>query len=467
MKKSIIIILILTSSISFGQKVNINPQITQTIQATWSISSLFFLPKIKDPLTKEIVSKAVPKLIEQDIKGSVYEITDAFYRVKNIKVLNKEFLMQIEKNITIGVNAVQKSDYATAVNELARTVVLADAYIRTGTLDKEQQQVQIPEATQIAAKEDIFNKSDVESKLHFGKTNNYLFFINNGKFEQTSNTDTETFLATFEDGKKMDFGVNKLSASSDDDILKKEIERKFQSEFGAGQMTAPVEVTFPHFKALKYTYIIASTSSMADIHVYKGAENLMIFFNSPFESYKEANKLFEDLMSTFFIIDNNEKSASVDAKIKSQSTNESVNTNKKEIAVTQTKSYSSVGITKITINQIPASMTSLLPWDPMGGYPDIFYSITSNSGTIENNQNQLKDCPPNSMPKSFNLSGNSFSSNESVTISLFDYDMGSSDKIGSVRFNLNQYTTGNNPFPSQITNSNNGTEITVSVKWYE
>lgn len=474
MKKSIIIILILTSSISFGQKVNINPQITQTIQATWSISSLFFLPKIKDPLTKEIVSKAIPKLIAQDIKGSVYEITDAFYRIKNIKVLNKEFLMQIEKNITIGVKAVQQSDYATAVNELARTVVLADAYIKTGILEKEEQQVSISEETQNAAKKDIFTKSDVDSKLHLGENNNYLFFMTNGKFEkqnsgelkQDGNSTKDNFAVTFDDGKKLNFGVTNFSASISGDGLKGEIERQLKTDLGEGQITSSTSGTFSHFKTLKYSYIINSTSEMADVHVYQGSRNIMIYFHSSFENYKEASKLFEDLMNTFFILDNNENESLTNSKIKSQDSNESINTNKKEITTT-TKSYSRVEITKITINQIPAKMTSYLPWDPLGGYPDIYYTIPSNNGQLGSSQNQLIDCNPSSMPKSFFLNGNSFSANEAISITLYDYDIGSSDKIGAVSFNLNQYTTGNNAFPPQITQANNGTSLTISVKWNE
>lgn len=147
MKKLTILICLFISVLTYGQNKRF-----QTIQQWWSLASpAIALDKQLDPLVKEIIIKTIPKLLDQDAQGAAYEVADAIYRIKGIKVLNKEYLSQLNSKFNEGIEAVQQGiqalqqkDYTTAGNNLQSLITilryigepLTDLYIKKGILDK-------------------------------------------------------------------------------------------------------------------------------------------------------------------------------------------------------------------------------------------------------------------------------------------------------------------------------------------
>ena len=322
MKKIYTIIFFIVWSSIFAQKTAIDPAM---IQMGWTFASPMILKKINDPLTKEIISKAIPKIINQDAKGATLEVTDAIYRVKHIKVANKEFLSQLEKNINQGISAIQKQDYVTAVNGLITTVSSTEAYFKNGILDEPDTKSQTPASV---VKTDLITKSEINSKLHLGKNNDYLFFIPAGTItDQNKNTSnpgesaqSEDFNIRLDDGKKYNLEVaeessnNFKNVSVDEFESNKELNEKFKSgisgalatNLGQGQIIKS-EINNYNFKALKYTYSYidkgASASSMAYVLVaFHNTTMFMIVFTTPAEDFPETKKSFADLMENFYII---------------------------------------------------------------------------------------------------------------------------------------------------------------------
>ncbi|HNB13592.1 MAG TPA: hypothetical protein PKY09_11880 [Bacteroidia bacterium] len=471
MRKYFTLLLVVLYSNTFAQKIKVDAQM---IQMGWTFVSPLILKKINDPLTKEIISKTVPKLINQDAKGAAYEVSDAIYRIKNVKVLNKEFLSQVEKSITDGVKAINRKDYASAVNGLVKTVAFSEAYIKKGILDQPTPPTQVTNASINAVKTDIVTAKEINEKLHLGKNNDYLFFIPTGNFTQKETTEKENLFAedfnvNIDSEKKFNMGVGRQISSdlqnvsverfqtdkNASDKLKETMADILSKSLGEGQIIKSEIATYPNFKSLKYTYLYTdketSTSSMAYVLItFQDTSMFIIYFNTPANDFLETSKSFEDLMRTFFII-------GID-----------------EISNANSKTYSKAVITKIAINKIPSIKSTGEPWDnPFGNnLPDIYYIITDKNGQILRSLNPMErkeDVNPQNLPVYFSLTGKGFvldDLKETIFIFLYDYDsVTDPDKVGSVGFKLSDYMFGKDAYKEQITKANGNTEISISVKW--
>ena len=135
MKKKVfhLLIALTISSVTLAQNIQFDPTL---VTMGWVLLSPEILKKINDPLTKEIISKSIPKIINQDAKGATFEITDAIYRIKKIKVGNKAFLSQLEINVNEAIKSIKLNDLPNAVGSLAKTASYAEFYFKSGTLDK-------------------------------------------------------------------------------------------------------------------------------------------------------------------------------------------------------------------------------------------------------------------------------------------------------------------------------------------
>jgi hypothetical protein len=309
-------------SSSFAQN---NQTTIQLISLGWSLVSPLIVNKIKDPLTKEIIIKSIPKLIVEDVKGAVFEVSDAIYRIKNVKVCNKEFLAHLEKNINAGIKDIKQKDYASAVNEVIGAISCTDTYIRTGILDKPDSKSQ---EIVSAEKSDIISATDVNSKLHLGKNNSYLFFVPDGIFtdntksnaEQASTSELLDYEVALNDGKKYnlhlevafdeglkDIGVENFQSNKEaNDKFKTTISGILSENLGTGQIIKS-EVANYQFKALKYTYQYldnnTSVSSMANVLIaFHNSSMYLISFCTALNDFPITKKSFEDFMDNFYII---------------------------------------------------------------------------------------------------------------------------------------------------------------------
>jgi hypothetical protein len=311
MRTIITILLFFATTISFGQKLKLDPKM---IEMGWSFISPFVLQKVEDPLTREIISKSLPKIIREDVKGAVYEIADATYRIKNVKVLNKAFLAEQESRITKAISAIKTKDYATAVNEVATIVTISDKYIKSGILDKEEAK---PSESENNTKTELVKSEEINGKVIIEKNSNYYFFVPNGSVSEipTKDSTVSKFKLNLANGKGFEIGIIKQQVDDENwsiDYLEKNPSFRddwtslvsksvLKDKFGEG-IASPVSlVTTSHFKAYKLPYLASSDASMTtSLLTFHNANLYMIYFKSSQIDFSSNSKEFEDLIDMFF-----------------------------------------------------------------------------------------------------------------------------------------------------------------------
>lgn len=311
MKRLISILLLLTTSITFGQKLKLDPKM---IEMGWSFISPFVLQKIEDPLTKEIIAKCLPKIIREDVKGAVFEIADATYRIKNVKILNKTFLAEQEIRINKALKAIKTKDYATAVNEIATIVTISDKYLKSGILDKEDAKSNELENN---IRTELVKADEVNGKVIIEKNNSYYFFVPNGSVSEIESSDSELskFKLNLNNGKSFEIGIIKQEVDDENwsiDYLEKNptfrddwtslvSKNVLKEKFGEGISSPASLVNTSHFKAYKLPYLASSESSMTTtLLTFHNANLYLIYFKTIQSEFSANSREFEDLIDLFF-----------------------------------------------------------------------------------------------------------------------------------------------------------------------
>jgi len=468
MKKIITIALLIICSSTFAQKVNIDPQL---VKLGWTLVSPTILKKVKDTLTKEIIIKTIPKIIDQDIKGSILEISNAIYKVKNVKVLNKAFLLVIDKNVTAGISAIKQKDYAGAVNELVQVVEITKLYLKDGSLEKTETTTPVSTTSVTSEKATIVTKKEINGKLHIGSYNDYLFFIPDGNMTldtvNSSSTDWENFNVTLDNAKTFNLGIARTTSSDlskvsvkllqDNkdlgDQFKTQIAEGLKTTLGDGQIIKSEVTTLSDKKTLKYTYlytdVTTSNSSMAYILVtFQDSTMFMISFETSANDFLTTSKSFDDILKSFYII-------GVD-----------------NISNSDEKTYSKAYITKISIDLIPFKNKSGVSWDNGFGeyYPDVYYKITDKSNKALMTQDVLQrkeNIKPADLPFLWTLSTPYLITDlkTPVFVQILDKDLSVDEFVGLAGFTLSDYMYGSSAYPAKITSTNQGTTITIYLRW--
>jgi|LakMenEpi03Aug12_release.lakeMendotaPanAssembly.Ray.scaffolds.fasta_scaffold194688_1 hypothetical protein len=311
MRTTITILLFFATTISFGQKLKLDPKM---IEMGWSFISPFVLQKVEDPLTREIISKSLPKIIREDIKGAVFEIADATFRIKNVKVLNKAFLADQEIRITKAIKAIKTKDYATAVNEVATILTISDKYIKSGILDKEEAK---PSESESNTKTELVKSEEINGKVIIEKNNNYYFFVPNGSVSELASKDSTVskFKLNLANGKGFEIGIIKQQVDDENwsiDYLEKNpsfrddwtslvSQSVLKEKFGEGISSPASLVNTSHFKAYKLPYLASSDASMTtSLLTFHNANLYLIYFKSLQSEFSTNSREFEDLIDMFF-----------------------------------------------------------------------------------------------------------------------------------------------------------------------
>jgi hypothetical protein len=284
------------------------------IEMGWSFISPFVLQKVEDPLTREIISKSLPKIIREDIKGAVFEIADATFRIKNVKVLNKAFLADQEIRITKAIKAIKTKDYATAVNEVATILTISDKYIKSGILDKEEAK---PSESESNTKTELVKSEEINGKVIIEKNNNYYFFVPNGSVSELASKDSTVskFKLNLANGKGFEIGIIKQQVDDENwsiDYLEKNpsfrddwtslvSQSVLKEKFGEGISSPASLVNTSHFKAYKLPYLASSDASMTtSLLTFHNANLYLIYFKSLQSEFSTNSREFEDLIDMFF-----------------------------------------------------------------------------------------------------------------------------------------------------------------------
>lgn len=129
-----------------------------------------------------------------------------------------------------------------------------------------------------------------------------------------------------------------------------------------------------------------------------------------------------------------------------------------------------VKITKITINDMPFVDGNGSSWDLSNG-PDVFVNITDQSDNVllDGESSRIDDVVSSDLPISWSLTTPFEITDFNVLryIELWDYDsfLNPNDYIGSVGFTMKDYTSGNNPYPTNVTNSIGGITVKLDIEW--
>ena len=284
------------------------------IEMGWSFISPFVLQKVEDPLTREIISKSRPKIIREDIKGAVFEIADATYRIKNVKVLNKAFLTDQEVHLTKAINAIKTKDYATAVNEVATVVTISNKYINSGILDKEEAK---PNESEKNTKTELVKSEEINGKVIIEKNSNYYFFVPNGTVSELGSKDStiSKFKLNLVNGKSFEIGIIKQQIDDEnwsidylekypsfrDDWTSLVSKTVLKENFGEGISSPASLVNTSHFKAYKLPYLASSDASMTtSLLTFHNANLYLIYFKSSQSEFSSNSKEFTELIDMFF-----------------------------------------------------------------------------------------------------------------------------------------------------------------------
>jgi PKD repeat protein len=145
-------------------------------------------------------------------------------------------------------------------------------------------------------------------------------------------------------------------------------------------------------------------------------------------------------------------------------------TNKITKTVNITAPYTKVKITKVTIINIPFVTGSGSGWDPSDG-PDVFFKVTDINNTIVYEipaTERISDIAPSDLPIEWQLATTYeiTNFNESRFVDIWDYDtFDPNDLIGYVGFKMSDYTSGTNPYPTSVTNTENGITVKLDLVW--
>jgi hypothetical protein len=311
MKTFATIIIVFLTSISFGQKLKLDPMM---IEMGWNFLSPTVLQKVSDPLTKEILSKTIPKIIKDDAKGAIFEIADATYRVKNVRILNKAFLAEQEVRVNKAIKAIKTKDYATAVNEIATIVTISDKYLKSGILDKEDAKPSVPDSN---IKTDLVKSEEINGKVVIEKNSNYYFFVPNGTLSELESKDSTLtkFKLNLNNGGGFEIGIVKQQVDDENwsiDYLEKNPSLRdnwtslisknvLKDKFGEGIASSATLVNTSQFKAYKLPFLASSSGLMTtSLLTFHNSNIYIIYIKSSQNDFSTNYKEFESMINMFF-----------------------------------------------------------------------------------------------------------------------------------------------------------------------
>jgi PKD repeat protein len=143
--------------------------------------------------------------------------------------------------------------------------------------------------------------------------------------------------------------------------------------------------------------------------------------------------------------------------------------------VTISNAISKVKITKIDVVAIP-STNGILNWDTSTDKPDIYIKLFDETGAAGPRTNTIWNFIP-SLATTYSVTfTNPITStdliNSIIKVQVWDDDsdnnstgLNGDDKIGEVPFTIRNYTSGTNKYPTMVSETSNGTMVTIYMTW--
>lgn len=326
MRKLFLAFALLASTLIAQAQKSIDPTL---LKVAWSFSESLFVDKIKDPLTHDIVSVSVPLLIDGEYHAAAMEICNTIYTVKNIKVLNKQYLSLLETDLQLAVNSVKSKDFFSTVSTLLDVAAYTYDYINSGVLDIAESSEKIDPVT-----EAVEIDSTISYHLYISRFNDYVFYmpetdiflIPYDLFNETPTVESEEehidyFQIFLPDESFYKLKIEKAHSSdnfSTYDILENPEYKKFYSELcaaiferdlGPGKVIEEGEADISTIKAMSFVYSYkqddgeGNTSDwIADVYVVFIPGTFYSFtFDSLASDYSKNKPIFDKAIETFYV----------------------------------------------------------------------------------------------------------------------------------------------------------------------
>ena len=441
----------------------INPKF---IKMGWSFVAPIILKEIKDPLAKKVIQVSVPKIIDKDFKTAAYDIAQVVSTERNIKILNKQYLTLVEKDLTDTYKNLKSKDFAGAVNNLITICTYTDRFIKTGKLEIEEDKSIAKSSTDISNQID---KNIIKDKIFFSEDDSYFFFAGNNKIENNKNINSKSLISRnqFDLRNKdnqpfnvsIDVDSSKISninyyRNNEQELstLTKRFE-KYINENGFYNLIRKDFKDYNNFNSINYLFRFQgdTISGMASVNImFYNSRMFIIKYEATDDSYKNTLSSYDDFLNNLYID----------------------NVNKIE----DEKSFTKLRIKQITVNKMPFvdKNKNGETWDyPISGtYPDLFYTITNEKDATLyelNILNRSENVNEKSLPFSFKLIDKEIIIDDftsSFIVRIYDYDsMDDPDYIGGVKVLVKKFMTGENAYSKELVAETNDMKITISVNW--
>lgn len=135
---------------------------------------------------------------------------------------------------------------------------------------------------------------------------------------------------------------------------------------------------------------------------------------------------------------------------------------------------SKLKITRIDIVTIP-SMNGVFNWDTSTDKPDIYMKLSDETGTTTPKFGTIWNFIPSLTTTYSTTFTNPIISTDLINtvlkVQVWDddsdntFDLNGDDKIGEVPFTIRNYTSGTNKYPTMVSETSNGTMVTIYMTW--
>jgi len=331
--------------------------------------------KVNDELTREIFKTAVPKLIHEDYEGAIKEICNSISKIKNIKVLNVDFLSMLRKETKIIKDFIDKKDFLNAAVKVTELGLNINSYIKSGILTQQNTEVKtadISSTTKEQIKQDI--SADLDKKMYMSRFDDYAFYISTGtceandwgdrKDEDKKKDNPDSFTDQYEvkrnNTESCGMIVTKVIAPNmyvpENDLYKKKDELGMQLK----EMFKPVGINILNYEFKNYQHInnVFKCKIYHQNYESKGYLYLIIRGSAIYQVYVLADNrdknidimnIAEEIINSFVVVSDN----SLNDKIAKKNQNKKITDNIKDyVSVSGTYNKQIVGTTGLVLNVV-------------------------------------------------------------------------------------------------------------------
>ncbi|MFO0484394.1 MAG: hypothetical protein ACK51A_01870 [Sphingobacteriia bacterium] len=348
-----------------AQSTGLSPEFIVSI---WDASYPLFSKNIKDPLIKEILKETPKYIVRKDYENASLSVTQAIYKTKGVKVLNKEYIVKLKTDFQTIHNALFQNKFDLVASGLLNIGNYTLSYLEKGILSQEAPQ-NTPQLASIPVAAPVEKLPEISKSLFVNSLGDYSIYMD-GQTYESQNQGTYGNYAEYTDilmlNDNLSIFIDKSQSAEFDVNQQGEVHQWIQDNSGLLIHSIESASIFVEGKQLK-KFFVKGTNQETDELIYldvvffyseKNESTYGVFAyikpsNGDFQTYKNQ---FETILTTFNI---NENTAKKFFNIKSFS------------------------IVSIQIDGISQNKPSGETWDnAWSNYsPDVYFTVDNGDGT--------------------------------------------------------------------------------------